>query len=106
MTITDQTSTSPATGRASSRFGDTAVALDTSPAADAGPEHTYLEPDDLFPLDLSGVPTGQLHILNSRVCRQRDREYLTLEGPHSQTAERFHQLQAELDERQTCQWSR
>lgn len=76
-----------------------------SPSTDTGLWNTYLEPEALFPLDLSGVPTAELHILNSRICRQRDLEYLTLAGPHSQTDERFYQLQAELDRRQSTSWT-
>lgn len=60
---------------------------------------TYLTSYDSFPLDLSGISTLELHVLNSRICRQREWEYASVSGPHSETEERFHELQAELDAR-------
>lgn len=60
---------------------------------------TYLTSYDSFPLDLSGISTFELHVLNSRICRQREWEYTSVSGLHSETEERFHQLQAELDTR-------
>lgn len=72
-----------------------------APSTEAGQAETYLGPGAAFPVDLAVMSTAELHILNSRICRQREREYLSLTGPHSQTEDRFHQLQAALDRRQS-----
>ncbi|WP_155852782.1 hypothetical protein [Arthrobacter sp. H14] len=64
---------------------------------------TYLEPGEAFPLDLSGMATDDLHILNSRVSRQLDMEYIYRGGPHPETHGRFHELAEELDTRQTAE---
>lgn len=62
---------------------------------------TYLPPAEGFPLDLSTMATDELHILNSRVSRQMDMEYIYRGGPHPETHGRFHELAEELDSRQS-----
>lgn len=64
---------------------------------------TYLEPGEAFPLELSGMATDDLHILNSRVSRQLDMEYIYRGGPHPETHGRFHELAEELDSRQAAE---
>lgn len=71
----------------------------------SGPDapDTYLEPGEAFPLELSGMATDELHILNSRVSRQLDMEYISRGGPHPETHGRFHELAEELDTRQSAE---
>lgn len=82
------------------RYEQAFSTADIPPITHFEPTETFLEPDGLFPLDLSGLSTLELHVLNSRVSRQREREFLSLDGPHSETEERFHLLGLELDARQ------
>ncbi len=105
MTILDNalsptTTTQQANARSSQRYEQAVSTADMPPIPHFEPTETFFEPDGLFPLDLSGLSTLELHVLNSRVSRQREREYLSLEGPHSETEERFCLLGAELDARQ------
>lgn len=87
-------------GPHSLRYEQAFSTADIPPVPHFEPTETCLHPDDLFPLDVSGLSTLELHVLNSPVSRQREREYLTLEGPHSETEDRFQLLTAELDARQ------
>lgn len=88
------------------RYEEVFTTTDIPPSPGLEPTQTYLDSDGLFPLDLSGVSTVELHILNSRVSRQREREYLTADGPHSETEERFYNLNFELDARQDSIYDR
>lgn len=82
------------------RYEEAFTTTDIPPSPGFATTQTYLGSGALFPLDLSGVSTVDLHILNSRVSRQREREYLTANGPHSETEERLYNLNFELDARQ------
>lgn len=103
-TLDNALSPAPTTEHASApmtlRYEQAFSTADIPPITRFEPTETFLEPDGLFPLDLSGLSTLELHVLNSRVSRQREREFLSLDGPHSETEERFHLLGVELDSRQ------
>ena len=56
-----------------------------------------LPPEEGFPQDLSKVPDTELEILNSRILRQVEREYLQLGSPDPETEFRSEELRVELD---------
>ncbi len=58
-----------------------------------------LPPEEGFPQDLSKVPDTELEILNSRILRQVEREYLQLGLPDPETEFRSEELRIELDAR-------
>jgi hypothetical protein len=61
----------------------------------------HLTPEDQFPADLSIVPDQELQILDSRVQRQLDREYVSEGGPNPETEFRHYDLDEEFQERDT-----
>ncbi|OMH34859.1 hypothetical protein [Tersicoccus sp. Bi-70] len=84
-------------------LGEDPVAPDLPAVRDifSAPSHrssasTYLRPTDPFP-DLTVLTLRDLQILHSRVARQREAEYLTLEGPHPVTLDRLEELTRVLD---------
>ncbi|HEX2247483.1 MAG TPA: hypothetical protein VHH13_08035 [Arthrobacter sp.] len=58
-----------------------------------------LPPEEGFPQDLSKVSDPELEILNSRILRQVEREYLQLGSPDPETEFRSDELRVELDAR-------
>ncbi|MEH0108452.1 hypothetical protein V6N00_01820 [Tersicoccus sp. MR15.9] len=69
----------------------------SAPSQRAG-SSTFLRPTDPFP-DLTVLTLGDLQILHSRAARQREAEYLSLEGPHPVTLDRLEELSRILDAR-------
>lgn len=59
---------------------------------------TRITPDDQFPFDLTTLPRAEVEILNSKLHRQLDIEYLA-GGPHPETAARYEEVTADLDRR-------
>lgn len=60
--------------------------------------NTYLRPAEAFP-DPAVLGLHDLQVLHSRVARQREWEYLTLDGPHPVTLDRLEELSRALDAR-------
>jgi hypothetical protein len=60
---------------------------------------SYLSPEDPFPAELKDLPDTRLHILNSLVHRQVEREYLDSGGLNPETEFRLDELRVELDRR-------
>ncbi|OMH29307.1 hypothetical protein BKD30_01045 [Tersicoccus phoenicis] len=60
---------------------------------------TFLAPLDVLP-ELGTLPLRDLQVLHSRVARQREREYMTLDGPHPVTLDRLDELTRALDARE------
>lgn len=59
-----------------------------------------MDPAEAFPDALHTLSMSELQVLHSRICRQLDHEFLSVfEGPHPSTADRLHELLAELDAR-------
>lgn len=68
--------------------------------ATPGPFNSRLRPTDPFPEDLHGLSDRTLHVLNSKVHRQLDDEYLQGE-PTLETEIRSEELNLELDARES-----
>ncbi|MEX5304850.1 hypothetical protein RF644_03755 [Kocuria sp. CPCC 205258] len=64
---------------------------------------SQLGPGEDFPEDLTGLCMADLQVLHSRITRQLDHDYLTdPAGPHFSTMDRCHDLQSELNARDTA----
>lgn len=61
---------------------------------------TFLLPDQTFPTRLAELELTQVQMLHSRINRQLETEYHTIEGPHPVTLDRCEELREELDTRQ------
>lgn len=59
---------------------------------------TRITPDDPFPFDLTTLRRAEVEVLNSKLHRQLDVEYLA-GGPDPETAARYEEVTAELDRR-------
>lgn len=66
--------------------------------ATPAPFNSRLRPTDPFPEDLHGLSDRALHVLNSKLHRQLDTEYLQ-GGPQLETEIRSEEINLELDER-------
>lgn len=64
------------------------------------PYSSKIRPTDPFPEDLRSLDDTTLHVLNSKVLRQLDDEYLAGE-PEAETEFRKEELDAELTRRDT-----
>lgn len=62
-------------------------------------DKTRLAPEDPFPEDLDELADGEVEVLNSKVHRQIDEEYVDEGEPHPETEFRKEELNEELDER-------
>ena len=62
-------------------------------------DKTRLAPEDPFPEDLDDLADGEVEVLNSKVHRQIDEEYVDEGQPHPETEFRKEELDEELDER-------
>ena len=62
-------------------------------------DKTRLTPEEPFPEDLDDLADGEVEVLNSKVHRQIDEEYLDEGQPHPETEFRKEELDEELDER-------
>ncbi|MHA7155224.1 hypothetical protein [Arthrobacter sp. TMN-50] len=62
-------------------------------------DKTRLAPEDPFPKDLDSLPDGEVEVLNSKVTRQIDEEYVEDGEPDPETEFRKEELNEELDER-------
>lgn len=62
-------------------------------------DKTRLAPEDPFPKDLDNLPDDEVEVLNSKVHRQIDEEYVAEGEPHPETEFRKEELDQELDER-------
>lgn len=58
-----------------------------------------IKPEDPFPADLNQLADHQVEVLNSKVHRQIDAEYVQQGEPHPETAHRQEELDEELDDR-------
>lgn len=62
---------------------------------------SFLSPEDPFPADVQALPDARLHVLNSLVHRQIEREYIGASGPNPETEFRLEELRMELDRRES-----
>ncbi|NOJ60370.1 hypothetical protein [Arthrobacter sp. 260] len=62
-------------------------------------DKTRLTPEDPFPEDLDPLADGEVEVLNSKVHRQIDEEYVEQGQPNPETEFRKEELDEELDER-------
>ncbi|MBG6190637.1 hypothetical protein IWX64_001582 [Arthrobacter sp. CAN_A212] len=62
-------------------------------------DKTRLGPEDPFPEDLDSLADGEVEVLNSKVHRQIDEEYVEEGQPDPETAFRKEELDEELDGR-------
>ena len=62
-------------------------------------DKTRLAPEDPFPKDLDSLADGEVEVLNSKVHRQIDEEYVEEGQPDPETEFRKEELDEELDER-------
>ncbi|WP_299168498.1 hypothetical protein [uncultured Arthrobacter sp.] len=58
-----------------------------------------IHPGDPFPEDLTTLDETAIEVLNSRVHRALDAEYLSLDGPNPETTFRQEEVTIELDRR-------
>ncbi|MGF9663594.1 hypothetical protein AAIH25_17190 [Arthrobacter crystallopoietes] len=63
---------------------------------------SFLSPEDPFPADVQNLPDARLHVLNSLVHRQLEREYVEAGGPNPETEFRLEELRIELDRREAA----
>lgn len=61
---------------------------------------TRITPDDPFPENLTRLDQAEVEILNSRVHRQLDAEYVRYGLPDPETEGRLEELNEELDRRE------
>lgn len=62
-------------------------------------DKTRLAPEDPFPEDLDTLADGEVEVLNSKVHRQIDEEYVEEGQPNPETEFRKEELDEELDDR-------
>lgn len=62
-------------------------------------DKSRLSPEQSFPADLAPLEDSQVEILNSKVNRQLDLEYVEDQEVDPETESRFEELKAELDYR-------
>ncbi|MBE0010918.1 hypothetical protein [Arthrobacter sp. AET 35A] len=62
-------------------------------------DKTRLAPEEPFPEDLDTLADGEVEVLNSKVHRQMDEEYVEDGQPDPETEFRKEELDEELDER-------
>lgn len=62
-------------------------------------DKTRLTPEDPFPEDLDALADEDVEVLNSKVHRQIDEEYVEEGQPNPETEFRKEELDEELDER-------
>jgi hypothetical protein len=60
---------------------------------------TRISPEEEFPENLEDLQDEDVEILNSKVHRQLDKEYVDEGGPDPETDARKDELNAELDDR-------
>ncbi len=60
---------------------------------------TRISPEEEFPEDLGDLQDEDVEVLNSKVHRQLDKEYVEEGGPDPETDARKDELDAELDTR-------
>ncbi|MBG6192248.1 hypothetical protein IWX64_003218 [Arthrobacter sp. CAN_A212] len=60
--------------------------------------NSKIMPDESFPEDLTGLDDTEVQVLNSKVRRELDAEYLD-SNPEPETEGRLEELTAELDRR-------
>ncbi|WP_197060587.1 hypothetical protein [Arthrobacter sp. L77] len=63
-------------------------------------DSSRLDPNKLFPEDLTSIDRDDLDILNSRNHRARDVQYIRDGGVDAETEGQHHELREELDRRQ------
>lgn len=63
-------------------------------------DNSRLDPNRLFPEDLTSIDRDDLDILNSRNHRSRDVQYIRDGGVDAETEGQHHELREELDRRQ------
>lgn len=61
---------------------------------------TRLAPDEAFPDDLTKLATSEVMILNSRIHRELDSEYVRYGLPDPETEGRLEEITEELDRRE------
>lgn len=62
-------------------------------------DSTRLAPDEAFPDDLTQLASSEVEILNSKVHRELDAEYVRYGLPDPETEGRLEELTEELDRR-------
>ncbi len=62
-------------------------------------DRTRIAPDDEFPAELGDLQDEDVEVLNSKVHRQLDKEYVEEGGPNPETDARKDELDDELDSR-------
>jgi len=62
-------------------------------------DSSRMEPDARFPQDLGQLTASEVEILNSKIHRQLDHEYVQDGEPDPETAGRHEELTAELNRR-------
>ncbi|MHA7264049.1 hypothetical protein ACX80W_12695 [Arthrobacter sp. TMN-37] len=62
-------------------------------------DRTRISPDEEFPEDLEELKDEDVEVLNSKVTRQLDLEYVEEGGAHPETDARHRELDGELDRR-------
>ncbi|MHA7275173.1 hypothetical protein [Arthrobacter sp. HLT1-21] len=62
-------------------------------------DKSRLSPEQSFPADLAPLEDSQVEILNSKVNRQLDLEYIEDQEVDPETESRYEELKAELDYR-------
>lgn len=60
---------------------------------------SMISPEDSFPEDLNSLPAAEVEVLNSRIHRALDSEYLAFGMPNPETECRKEFLTEELDRR-------
>ncbi|MBG6225489.1 hypothetical protein IWX63_002061 [Arthrobacter sp. CAN_A2] len=63
-------------------------------------DSSRLDPEKVFPEDLTSIDRDDLDILNSRNHRSRDAQYIRDGGVDAETEGQHHELREELDRRQ------
>lgn len=63
-------------------------------------DKTRIAPEDPFPENLEVLPDAEVEVLNSKVHRQLDEEYLEEGSPNLETQIRHGELNEELDRRE------
>lgn len=61
--------------------------------------NSRIRPGDAFPDDLNQLQDHEVEVLNSKVHRQLEVEYVEQGGPHPETEHRQGELSEELDDR-------
>lgn len=61
--------------------------------------NSRIKPDEPFPDNLNQLEDTQLEVLNSKVHRQLEAEYVEEDGPDPETEHRQEELKEELDDR-------